>query len=111
MSEPQGPITETDVHAYADGRLPEERAVAMAAWLAVHPEEAERIADYRRLGDELREAYRPVLDEPVPERLTRVARRGPQWRRLAAVAGWIALGAAIGAAGGWELRGTRSSSP
>ena len=51
MSEP---VTELDLQAYADGKLPEERRAAVAAWLAAHPEDAERMESYRRIAEELR---------------------------------------------------------
>ena len=35
------PVSEADLQAYADGKLPEERRTAVAAWLAAHPEDAE----------------------------------------------------------------------
>jgi anti-sigma factor RsiW len=106
MSEPQS-ITEADLQAYADERLPTERRMEVEAWLAARPDDAERVADYRRLHHELRAAYHPVLDEPVPQHLARLGRRAPRrWRRLAGIAGWLALGMLVGGAAGWELRGT-----
>jgi anti-sigma factor RsiW len=103
-------VTEAELHAFVDGRLPEERRAEVEAWLAVRPEDAERVADYRRLHQELRAAYQPVLDEPVPEQLTRLRRPRLAWRRLAAIAGWMVLGATLGAIAGWELRGARPAS-
>jgi anti-sigma factor RsiW len=100
MSEP---VSEHDLQAYADGNLPEERRAAVAAWLAAHAEDAERIESYRRIGDELRSTYQGVLREPVPERLQRVIRSG-SGRRMAMVAVWIVVGAALGALGAWQLR-------
>jgi len=100
MSEP---VSEHDLQAYADGNLPEERRAAVAAWLAAHPEDAERIESYRRLAEELRSTYQGVLREPVPERLQRVIRSG-SGRRMAMVAVWIVVGAALGALGAWQLR-------
>jgi anti-sigma factor RsiW len=100
MSEP---VTDHDLQAYADGNLPEERRAAVAAWLAAHPEDAERIENYRRIGEELRSAYHGVLHEPVPERLERVIRAG-RGRRVAMVALWLVAGAALGALGAWQLR-------
>jgi anti-sigma factor RsiW len=100
MSEP---VSEHDLQAYADGNLPEERRAAVAAWLAAHPEDAERIESYRRIGEELRSAYHGVLQEPVPERLERVI-RSERGRRVAMVALWLMAGAAIGAVGAWQLR-------
>lgn len=96
------PVGEADLQAYADGKLPDERRAAVAAWLAAHPDDAERIESYRRLAEELRTTYHPVLDEPVPERLQRVV-PPPRARRVAWVAGWVALGAALGAIAGWQL--------
>ena len=105
MSEP---VTELDLQAYADGKLPQERRAAVAAWLAAHPEDAERIDSYRRLAEELRSTYDPVLKEPVPERLQR-ARRSLRARRLVMVAAWVTLGIALGAIAGWQLRALQPS--
>ena len=99
-------VTEVDLQAYADGKLPEERRAAVAAWLAAHPEDAERIESYRQLAAELRTSYEGVLDEPVPERLERAVRSG-RMRRAALVAGWVAFGAVIGAIAGWQLNGAQ----
>jgi anti-sigma factor RsiW len=99
-------VTEADLQAYADGKLPEERRAAVAAWLAAHPDDAERIESYRQLAAELRTSYDGVLDEPVPEHLVRAVRSG-RLRRAALVAGWVALGVALGAAAGWQLHGVQ----
>ena len=107
--EPQ--VTETDLQAYADKRLPPERRAAVEAWLATRPDEAERMAAYQLLGGELRAAYDPVLDEPVPLRLRRAALPAAPWRRAAAVAGWVALGGAIGVIAGWELHASWPAAP
>ena len=90
------PVSELDLQAYADGNLPEERRAAVAAWLAAHPEDAERIESYRRLAEELRSTYDAVLDEPVPERL-RHAVRPARMRGYARVAAWVLFGIALGA--------------
>jgi anti-sigma factor RsiW len=101
-------VTEADLQAYADGKLGEERRAAVAAWLAAHPEDAERIESYRQLAAELRTSYEGVLDEPVPERL-QLALRAGRARRIAVIASWIGLGAVLGALGGWHLHGTPSA--
>jgi anti-sigma factor RsiW len=96
------PVTESDLQAYADGNLPEERRAAVASWLAAHPEDAERIEAYRKLAEELRSTYDSVLVEPVPDRLRRAARPA-QLRRAARVAVWVALGVALGGIASWQL--------
>lgn len=101
------PVTEGDLQAYADGRLPESRRAEVEAWLAARPDEAERIAAYRRLAHEVRAAYDSMISEPVPERLARVAAPRSSIRRFAAVAGWVIVGIAVGAPLGWQLRPER----
>ena len=101
-------VTDADLQAYADGKLSEERRAAVAAWLAAHPEDAERIETYRRLADELRLSYDDVLTEPVPERLRRALQRS-RARGYARVAGWIVLGVALGAIAGWQLHSARGT--
>lgn len=107
MSE-ERPITEADLNAYVDRQTAGEGCAAVEAWLAARPEEAERVADYRRLNDELRAAFGQVLAEPVPPHLERTARRRWRWRAAAVIAGWIALGAVLGAAGDWAAREWRA---
>jgi anti-sigma factor RsiW len=101
-----GPITEADLQAYADERLDAARRTQVEAWLAERPDEAERLADYRRLSGEVRGLYEPVLHEPVPSALALAPGRR-RWARVAAVAAWVALGAAVGGLAGWELRDRR----
>ena len=101
-----GPITEADLQAYADGRLGPERRRAVDAWLAGRPEEAERIADYRKLAEALRAAYEPVFAEGLPNRFVRTRLR---WRRYALVAGWTVAGFLIGGIAGWQLREARQT--
>jgi anti-sigma factor RsiW len=110
------PITDADLQAYADDRLAADRRAEVEDWLVAHPEEAERIASYRRFGEELRSFYEPVLAEPVPEQLeqaatgkprSRTAR--PRWRGAALAAIWTLFVAALGTLAGWQLHGWRST--
>ena len=100
------PITETELQAYVDARLAPERRLAVEAWLAARPDEAERLADYRRLAVALRSAYDPVAAEALPQRFLFPRRR---WRRHALAAGWLVAGIAIGAVAGWQLHEARSA--
>jgi anti-sigma factor RsiW len=104
-------VNETEIQAWADGRLEASRRAEVEVWLAAHPEEAERAAAYRSLNEELRAHYEPVLQESVPSRLERTARRRVRWRVLAMAAGWAVLGIAVGAVGGWQLRALQAPAP
>ncbi len=102
------PVTEADLQAYVDGRLDAGRRAFVESWLAGRPEEAERVAAYRRLSGEVRAAYQAMLDEPLPEGLARLDRRGSFMRQMALAAAWLALGVAIGAVATLELKNSRS---
>jgi anti-sigma factor RsiW len=96
-----GPISDSDVQAYIDGRLAPARAAAVEAWLADHPEEAARIGAQRHDRDTLKAAYGPIAAEPLPPRvLAEFARPHRAWRRVAAGVIIFAAGAAAGWAGG-----------
>ena len=105
MSEP---VSEHDLQAYADGKLPEARRAAVAAWLAAHPDDAERIESYRLLAADLRSTYGGVLEEPVPERLQH-ALRPARARRVARIAAWVVFGVALGAIAGWQIHSIQGS--
>lgn len=96
------PMTEEDLQAYVDGRLPAARISAMEQHLAQHDSDARRVAAYRRQNRWLHEAYDRVLDEPLPRGLRRgAAGRFAGWPRYAAAA---MLMVASGLAG-WYLHG------
>ena len=95
--------SESELQAYADGRVPAEQRTAIEAWLAAHPDDAERIETYRRLGEDLRALYDPVLDEAVPGRLKRAIGLTPRWHPVAKAAGWVTLGGVLGVLAGWQL--------
>lgn len=91
------PISEDDLHAYADGRLDGEHLTRVETWLAAHPEHRGQVDEWRAQSATLHRAYDRVLDEPLPARLMPPA-NAPRWidlRKLATVA-WIALGVVIG---------------
>ncbi len=89
---------ETELQAYVDGVLPESARSEVEAWLASHPEDAERMRAYSEHSAMLRTLYNPVLDEPVPAAL--LATRPRAWLPLAAAAAIFALGAGLG----WVVR-------
>lgn len=114
MSEHLSPVNEDELHAYVDGELPAERREAVAAWLADHPEDAERVAAWRAQAETIRARYGTIAEEPVPERLKLdyLARYARANRRLwmgAAAAALVAF--VIGGGAGWFAHGAVAAPP
>lgn len=105
MTDPR-PRTPDDVlHALADGRFDPARAAEVEA--ALTPEEARRVADYRRINAGLRARFDTVLSEPVPERLRRLPRPAwprARWARVAAGLAASVMLLLVGGAAGWYAR-------
>jgi len=97
MSEP---ISDSDLHAYVDGELPDDRRHAVEAHLVANPDAAELLALWAAQREAIRAAYDPVMAEPVPPGLIAAARRGRgagRWRLAAAAAIVIAFAGGVGA--------------
>jgi hypothetical protein len=62
-------FSEETLSAYADGEVDAATRAALEAALATDPELAQRVAHQRALRARVRDAFTPVLDEPLPERL------------------------------------------
>jgi anti-sigma factor RsiW len=69
MTDRKIPVTEDELHAYVDGELPPERRGDVEAWLATHPEDAERVRSWQTMAQALHARYDSVADEAVPKRL------------------------------------------
>ena len=61
--------------AYADGELDVETRRAIEAEMAVDPEVAQEVERHRAMRAEVGGAFAGVLDEPVPDRLLRAAKK------------------------------------
>jgi anti-sigma factor RsiW len=112
------PADESDLQAWVDDRLTPERRRIVAAWLAAHPEQEDRLRAMRAQRDLLRAALAPVLEEPVPARLciNRLAAARRQGRRTATrgaghVLGSLAAGATLGWFGRDALGRIRGAAP
>jgi anti-sigma factor RsiW len=107
-------VEEDDLHAYIDGRLPQERREAVLAYLAAHPEEEARFSRYAEQRRELRAAFAGGRPEPIPARLRighlLAQRRQRLQRRLGAIAAAVCL-VVLGGVGGWTARDLSLPSP
>jgi len=111
------PVTEDELQAYVDGFLPAPRRAAIEAYLAINPDEAERIEAYRaqrigmhalfdRAADRLLPADLVALERQVLRALDRRRRQRTGLRVAASVAALITAGAA-----GWwasEIHASRN---
>lgn len=79
------PVTEADLHAYADQQLAATRRSEIAEFLNTRPDERRRVQDWQQQNLALRSLLNPVFEEPLPLRLPLrpVAIEWP-WRSLAA---------------------------
>jgi anti-sigma factor RsiW len=109
MTDPQISITEDELHAYVDNELPAERRGDVEAWLAAHPDDAERVQSWRAMAEALHARYDSVADEAVPKRLEieRLERQPRKWLYGAIAAALVAF---LGGGGvGWLARGAAAS--
>lgn len=95
MSEP---ITETDLHAYADDRLDASGRARVEAWLADHPDRAAEVADWRAQNAAIRALYADIPRDFDIRAMARPARPA-LLRPLMAVAAALVLMLAGGAIG------------
>ena len=94
--------------AYLDGELRGPDRAAFEADMAADPALAEQVAQHRRLGALIAEAYAPILHEPVPPQLVTLASAANDTdaaRRRLALPQWAAMAAclALGVVAGREL--------
>jgi anti-sigma factor RsiW len=103
---PSAPVTEADLHAHVDRQLAPGRRAEVEAFLAAQPEARARVDDWSEQNRLLRRWLDPVLDEPVPPRLSLKPAAPPfPWRGLAAGV----LIACVSAGAAWSLRGLRDA--
>lgn len=101
---PPAPLTEADLHAYADGRLPADRQAEVQAFLQQDAEARQQVEDWRAQNAALQAWLNPVLAEPLPLHLplgATAAHRAWPWR---AVAAGLAI-AVISGGSAWWMRG------
>jgi anti-sigma factor RsiW len=109
MTEPKIPVTEDELHAFVDDELPPERRGDVEAWLATHPEDAQRVQAWRAMADALHARYDSIANEPVPKRLEieRLVRQPRRWIYGTIAASLLAFIA--GGATGWLAHGVAAT--
>lgn len=101
-------ISEAQLHAVADGVLPEEQRAAIDAYLRAHPQDAARVAAWREQNRQLRALFDPLQQEAVPPALLQAAAppaANHGWYRPAMQAAAAVVLVFAGGMGGWLLRG------
>ena len=104
------PITDDDLQGYVDDATDSRRRVEVEAYLAGHPQVAERIAIDLALRGAMRDALGPIADEPVPAELNlaRLVERHQRPRRHWRSGPWQVAAALLlmvmSGVGGWGLR-------
>ena len=100
--------TEEDIHAYVDGFLDPGRRREIEAYLAAHPDEAERVRDYRAQNISLHQVLDGYGASPIPHSLELLSgklrlalRRQRLLRAIARTAASVSLLAIVGGAGYW----------
>jgi anti-sigma factor RsiW len=101
-------ISEAQLHALADGVLPEEERAAIDAHLRAHPDDAARVDAWRAQNRQLRALFDPMLEQAVPPSLLQAAAppaANGAWQRPAMRAAAAIMLVLAGGMGGWLLRG------
>jgi anti-sigma factor RsiW len=104
-------FTTNDIHLALDGELSVDERDEFERWLETHPDMKALSARYARDRDVLAAALAPVLDEPLPPRLTELVsgemRPRRSWSTLVRNAAAAVVLLAIGIAGGYGIGLTR----
>lgn len=92
MNEINQTVTEADLHAFADGQLPEQARARIEAWLTDNPGDAARVAGWSAQNAEIRSLFADYEKSTDVDIALVTGRRRPANRpkRLAAVAAIIA---------------------
>lgn len=104
MSDTFTPVTENDLHAYADGQMAAEDQARVEAWLAAHPEDAVRIAEWQSQNAAIRDMFAPyATTHPADAARLQAQPRNRMINRLPMRAAAAVLLFALGTATGLAL--------
>jgi anti-sigma factor RsiW len=93
------PVRDEDLHAYVDGHLTPERHRIVEAYLLTDDEAAARVADWAEQNRRLSALFDPILQEPIPARLSAAIAGSGRGGR----SGWSLDGWAMRAAAGFAI--------
>jgi anti-sigma factor RsiW len=102
------PVTDAELQAYADDRLPAADRLRVEAWLLKNPDAAAKVAAWQDQAEALRQHFAPALDEPVPAAMAALfarSKRGELLLRQSLRVAAVLCIALLGAAAGWWGRG------
>lgn len=99
-------LSETEIHAYVDGRLDAAGCARVEAWMTHHPARAEEVRGWQRDVQQLRAALGdlPTSDQPAFDPVVIRARRRHRARTRLALAAMLVLTLGAGGFGGWQAR-------
>jgi anti-sigma factor RsiW len=98
-------VSEDELSALVDGELPADRHAAVEAWLASHPDDAAKVAAWRKQAELIRARYGAVADEKPPQRLDvgRLTRR--RYGAIGTAVAAVIAAFLVGGVAGWMARG------
>lgn len=101
-------VGEDELNAYVDGELPADRRGAVEAWLATHPDDAAKVAAWRKQAELIRARYGAIADEKPPQQLDvrRLTRR--RYGAIGAAVAASLMAFLAGGATGWIARGAEA---
>lgn len=106
MSETEREVTEADLLAYVDGKLPPAERDTVERYLAGNPAKAADVAHWQRQNEALLALFAPLGNEPAPPHLRpaniargRAANANFRWSQVAAALVLVVLGGSMGWAG------------
>jgi anti-sigma factor RsiW len=104
MNNALNPVTETDLHAYADGQMAADDAARVEAWLAANADDAARVAAWQSQNAAIRDMFAPyATTRPEDAARLRTPPRQPLIDRLPMRAAAAILLFALGTATGLGL--------
>ena len=92
------PVSDEQLHAYADGRLDAAERMTVATCLAERAELHEQVSAWREQNALFHSRFDGVLLEDLPPRLVNAGRHAPRSavKRVAAVLAWLSIGGIVG---------------